>query len=257
MTVSAGQPVREVRGSEETGSRIELCLLGGFELRAEHPVTLPMSVQRLVTFVALRGRPVGRAHAAAVLWPDSPEQRAVANLRSAVWRLHRTGLHLVSTEAAGQMSLHPSVDVDLHRAEALARRFLRGPMDDSVRPLDPDWELLAAELLPGWNEDWVLVEREHQRHMGLEALESAAEHLLREGRTTLALELALAVVAQDPLRESGHRVAMRIFLMEGNTFSALRQYRLYESLARRHLNLAPSHLMERLVHPLQDALGAA
>jgi len=257
VTVSAQRPQRGIPGSDHTGAGINLRLLGGFELLSDGvAVTLPMSAQRLMVFLALRGRPVGRLHVAGVLWADSPEQRAVANLRCAVWRLHRAGLRLISTEP-GQIGLHPSVDVDLHRAEDMARRFLRAAVDPPVGPLDPDWELLAAELLPDWTDDWVLVEREYHRQMGLEALENLAERLLQEGRTKSALELAFAIVAQEPLRESAHRVAVRIFLNEGNTYNALRQYRLYESLARRHLGVAPSELMERLVNPLQGAVGAA
>ena len=214
---------------------VELRLLGGFELRCDGtPMTLPMSARRLLTFLALRPRPTRRLHVAGMLWLDSPERRAVANLRSAVWRLHLPGRQLVEA-GNGYIALHPSVDVDLRRAQALGHHYLDGAIDHAGGWLDPDWQLLGTELLPDWDE----------------ALESVSERLFASGHVARALEVALAIVAQEPLRESAHRIVVRIFLADGNAFDAIRQYRLYATLARRHLGLAPSDLMERLVRPLQ------
>src|SRR4029079_11010975 len=74
---------------------VELRLLGGFELRCDGtPMTLPMSARRLLTFLALRPRPTRRLHVAGMLWLDSPQQPALANLRVAVGRRHLPRTHL-------------------------------------------------------------------------------------------------------------------------------------------------------------------
>ena len=71
---------------------VRLNLLRGFELWCDgERVTLPMSAQRVLAFLALHDRPVLRLYVAGSLWLDASEERSYANLRSALWRLRRPG----------------------------------------------------------------------------------------------------------------------------------------------------------------------
>ena len=105
-------------------------------------------------------------------------------------------------------------------------------------------------MLPDWDDDWALVEREHFRNLSLQALESLGEHLTAQGRLRQALEVGLAVFAREPLRESAHRLLVRIYLAEGNAFDAIRQFRLYRELAWSRLGIEPSAQMLDLMHGL-------
>ena len=50
------------------------------------PMTrLSVPARRILAYLAIRGRPIARAHAAADLWPDVPEEASRANLRRALW----------------------------------------------------------------------------------------------------------------------------------------------------------------------------
>ena len=53
--------------------------------------------------LALHGGPVGRAHLAGVLWPDSGQEHAQSSLRTSIWRCHRQGASFV--DAAGYPGL--------------------------------------------------------------------------------------------------------------------------------------------------------
>jgi DNA-binding SARP family transcriptional activator len=228
--------------------RIRLQLLDSFEVRRDRErVRLPMSSRRVVTFLALRGHAVLRVHVAGSLWLDSPEERAFANLRSALWRINRSGVELV--ESSGDtLRLAAGVRVDLSDAGALARRLIGSvPVGAGA---DVDWSPLTREVLPDWDDEWVLVEREHFRNISLQALESLCEHLTAQGRLRQALEVGLAAFARDPLRESAHRLLVRIYLADGNPFDALRQYRLYRDMVRTRLGIEPSAQMLELVHGL-------
>ena len=89
-----------------------LVLLGGFTLtEGGAPVEVPGAVQRLVAWLALRGR-AHRVTVAGVLWPDHPEARAMANLRNAVWRLHRVAPGLVDSHREW-LALADDVEVDV------------------------------------------------------------------------------------------------------------------------------------------------
>ncbi len=227
---------------------VDLQLLNCFELRCTGAVVrLPMSAQRLLAFLALRPHPMLRVHVAGSLWLDSTEERSFANLRSALWRVHQSGHSLIDS-SKDQLRLDPRVRVDIHRATDLARLLL----DDfpGRTGIDVDWIPLAGDLLPDWDDDWVLIEREHFRHLGLQALERLSERLLAAGRLGGALEVALAAFAREPLRESVHRLLVKVYLADGNTFEAIRQYRLYRDLVYGRLGLEPSGLMQDLVRGL-------
>lgn len=225
---------------------MQVRLLHGFELRCGgQTVELPLSSQRLVAFLALHNRPLLRVYVAGSLWIDASEERSHANLRSALWRLRQTG-HFVVDATPSHLSLGQGVEVDVHRVLALSRGLLRDPSGG----LDQE---LTGDLLPDWYDDWLELERERLRQLRLHALEAVAERLLADRRYGEAVEAGLAAVEADPLRESAHRLLVRVYLAEGNWGEALRQYRVFCGRLRDELGLRPSGQMEELVRPLGDA----
>jgi DNA-binding SARP family transcriptional activator len=230
--------------------RPRLTLLGGFELlRDDEHVPLSTSAQRLLAFVALRDRPLQRSYVAGSLWLDSPEERAAANLRSALWRLHGCGIELMHCEGA-QLSLDPGVIVDLREAEELAHRALDRTNGSD---LDVDASLLNGDLLPDWYDEWVVYERERFHQLRLRALDALCGRLADAGRLDGALEIGLSAVADDPLRESSHRAVVRVHLADGNIAEALRQYRLCRRLLNEQLGVEPSERMRELMRDVETA----
>ena len=225
--------------------RPRLTLLGGFELACDGRwVTLSTSAQRLLAFVALRERPLQRSYVAGSLWLDSPEERAAANLRSALWRLHGCGIQLVHS-VGSQLSLDSGVVVDLREAERFAHRAL-----DPDGELDVDPSMLSGDLLPDWYDEWVVYERERFHQLRLRALDALCLRLADAGHLDGALEIGLTAVADDPLRESSHRAVVRVHLADGNIAEAIRQYRLCRRLLNEQLGVRPSERMEELVRDL-------
>jgi DNA-binding SARP family transcriptional activator len=223
-------------------------LLGGFgSTLGGHPLRLPLSTQRVVAFLALHPRPLQRLYVAATLWPDSPEERANASLRSALWRLGLRGFRAVVATPT-QVTFAPDVDLDLDQAVLCAKRLLHGVGSADAR----DVALLsdAGDVLPDWYDDWLLVERERFHQLRLHALESLCEQCARERRFGQAVDAGLAAVAIEPLRESPHRLLIQSFLAEHNTADALRQYGLYRRLAEERLGIEPSPRMRELVRDL-------
>jgi DNA-binding SARP family transcriptional activator len=226
-----------------------LRLLNAFELSCDGvPVQLPMSVQRLIAFVALHPHPLLRPYVAGSLWLDVSEDRASANLRSALWRLHRRGLVVVEATDQ-QLRLGANVDVDVHEAEALARRIMK---DDNLDGIDLAPSSLSRDLLPDWYDEWVLIERERYRQLRLWALDALCDRLMRGGRLSEALELGLLSVSGEPLRETAHRAVVRVHLADGNVAEAIRHYRFYRRLLREHLGIEPSARMRELMRGFDD-----
>jgi DNA-binding SARP family transcriptional activator len=228
--------------------RVRLLLLDGFSLtNAGEVIDLPAGVQRVIGFLGVQGRPLLRTYIAGTLWPEATEEHAGGNLRSALWRIHQVDLDFIETSRS-YIRLSAEVDIDLQEMSAQARRL----MDPSVECQEADLAQgsLLGELLSGWYDDWVLLERERARNLRLHGLEALCSRLTRLGRFGPAIEAGLAAVAGEPLRESAHRTLIKAHLAEGNVAEAIRQYAEFRKLVRDELGVDPSPQMEELIPPL-------
>lgn len=172
------------------------------------------------------------------MWPLGDEERAAGNLRSALWRLRRAGIDVLIVDK-WSLVLHTDVQVDLHAMEQWATRLIEGrpaAHDLAIPPSAAD----ALDLLPGFYDDWALIERERIRQRILHALEALSERLAAAGRFADAIEAAMLATSAEPLRESAHRMLLKAHIAEGNLTEARRVYLAYEALVRRELGVLPS-----------------
>ncbi|SDO16934.1 DNA-binding transcriptional activator of the SARP family [Nakamurella panacisegetis] len=217
--------------------RIILHLIGGpYVTIDDRPLVLPEGSMRLLVFVSIQG-PSNRRHIAATLWPDVNASRAAGNLRSALWRLRPAGVELVASTTR-TISLAADVLVDVAQLDHWSDRVLNGraTVDDLLTGLPVD----TFDLLPEWDDDWVVAERTRLRQRALHALEAAGRDLLSLGRHADALTSVLCAVRADPLRESARRLLIEVHLAEGNRTDAQQVYASYRATLRRELGMEPS-----------------
>jgi DNA-binding SARP family transcriptional activator len=207
---------------------------------------LPRGVQRLVAHLGISRQPA-RTAIAGLLWPDVPESHAQGSLRSALWRLSKVAPGLIRA-GRDTLSLADGVQVDVRELTSWARRVADPAV--SIDDLAAACRRLRGELLPGWYDDWVLLERERLRQLRLHALEAFAERLTAAGRYAEAVEAACVAVQAEPLRESAHRTLVRVHLAEGNVVEALRAYQVFRTMLADELGVVPSGLMLDLVNRL-------
>jgi DNA-binding SARP family transcriptional activator len=238
---------RTATPSCDSSTRIELQLMRRFELRCDGaPVALPESAQRLLAFLAMHRRPQHRATVASTLWMDTTEDKAGANLRTALWRARRVDAPVVSCEGA-----YLTIDADVHidAAEVIhqARALLADPLADTAP--DTSVDVLSDDLLPEWYEDWVLLERERLRQIRLHGLEALCTRLAHLGHHLEAIEAGMLATAVEPLRESAHRALILAHLAEGNMAEAVRQYDTFAATLDEMLGIAPTESLRSLVAP--------
>jgi DNA-binding SARP family transcriptional activator len=215
-------------------------VLDRFELSVDgRPVLLARGSQRLAAYLAIRGA-TARGRVAGELWPDTSQAQAMSSLRTAVWRTNRATVGLVS--AVGDI-------LDLQaRAEVDVRQVLRSAGGLLITPTSPARAAPPpVELLPSWDDEWLVHDRERVRQLQLHALEAGAQRLLGEGAFGLALDWAYAAVRAEPLRESAHRMVVAIHLAEGNITEARRAYDGCADLLQRELGVRPSVRTEELM----------
>jgi SARP family transcriptional regulator, regulator of embCAB operon len=223
-------------------STARLSVLGGFSFVEDGRalVTLTSGSQRLLAFLALTDHAVTREQMAGTLYPESSGRHAFASLRSTLNRLDPAARHAVLATFS-ELCLEQGVTVDLHEVQELAHRIL----GTGARLADADLDAstiaaLSSELLPGWYDDWVLVEAEQWRQLRLHALEALADRFTAVERFGDAVASALAAVRTEPLRESPRGALIRVHLAEGNQSEARREYDRYRALLQQELGLEPT-----------------
>ncbi|MEV4581044.1 BTAD domain-containing putative transcriptional regulator [Nonomuraea jabiensis] len=229
-----------------------IALLGGFRLLAgDEQLAVSNGSERLLAYIAISRRTVHRNVMATTLWPDAPERRAHANLRSALKRLDGVGralLHVGTTE----IGLAPDTGVDFEEARALAQRLIDPTVQaEEATVCAGSVEVLANGLLPGWYEEWVLAAADEWHQLRLHALEALSAIFVRQRRFAEAVTAASVAAHADPLRESACAALIEAHLAEGNQAEAIRHFRLYAESLRAELGIEPTARLRELVASLR------
>jgi SARP family transcriptional regulator, regulator of embCAB operon len=218
-------------------AQLRLNVLGGFSLRsADRAVHLPGTAQRLLAFVALQRRPVARDQVAFTMWPDVTETHAHGSLRTALFELRRAGDDLLCVTGS-DLRIGPGMAVDLEEMLALVDLIRTDLIRAALSGIERD--LLEADLLPGWYDDWVIAHQERHRELRVQTLERLCSAQMEAGRYADAVSTGAAAVSADPTRDSSARLIIAAHIATGNDAQAIVQYRRLEDRLR-ELGLVPS-----------------
>jgi DNA-binding SARP family transcriptional activator len=228
-----------------------LRLLDGFELCTSGQTrSLPANAQRVLAYLAIRGRTQARATLAGRLWEEVPQDCALASLRTALWRIRQVHVDIISSTHT-TITLNRTVTVDLEAAMTQAQWL--GSGDQSLDGFNWRPDLLGCDLLPDWGEDWVTLERERIRQVQLHALDELCRRLRLLGRYAEAIDIGHQAVSAEPLRESAQSALIRAHLAEGNLVEAKRQYERYAELIQAELGILPSDELRSLLPQVPES----
>ena len=233
---------------------LRLTTLGGVLLADDHGPLGGSLVQRrrlalLARLAAAGQRGVSRDSLAALLWPESDEERARHTLRQWLSLLRRDlGVENLLLGTA-ELRLNPQIitsDVGEMR-EALGRGDLErvatlyaGPFLDGFHVSD------APEF-----ERWADSERDTLAREAGRALQTLAETAAGAGDSRRAAEWWRRLVAMDPLGSQAVVGLMTALADAGERAAALEVARAHESLLRSELDLAPDARIAALAYELR------
>src|SRR5262249_46571809 len=151
------------------------------------------------------------------------------------------------------VQLHPeAVTTDVGEFEtALRRAATAGSGRERMLFLADAAELYGGELLPGYYDEWCLMERERLAETYLRTLHELVELLERPGHLDRALGYARRAVSADPLREEAYQDIMRLLAAAGQPALALRHYRELEQRLEEQLGDAPSAATLQLAREIE------
>jgi DNA-binding SARP family transcriptional activator/predicted ATPase len=190
------------------------------------------SARALLAFLLLnRERPQSRNRLAGLFWPEMDEARSRRALTQALWRIRNLLPDYLQTDGQQiQIPENHDLHVDVEEFETLAGDYspyqITSPEEkiSSAQILCRAVEIYQGELLEGFYDDWVLVERERLRELFLRTLNFLIDLEKTRGDYGRALDYALRLAQSDPYRESAHREVMRLYYALDRPEAALSQY---------------------------------
>lgn len=225
-------------------------LFGEFQVTANGAVMTALHQPRLQSLLAYlllhRHAPQSRQQMAFLIWPDSSEAQARANLRKLLYYLHR------ALPAAHPFLLYDKKNVQwnqsaLYRVDVVEFDAFLAQADTAEKDEDPATAALVAainlyhgDLLPACYADWPQSERDHWRARFITALEKLLLLLESQRNYAQASLYAQRLLRHDPLHEATYRHLMRLYTIQGDRANALRVYHTCVSILRRELDV-PAH----------------
>jgi DNA-binding SARP family transcriptional activator len=207
-------------------------VVDGGELRE-----LPALAARLVALLAVKREPIGRLKAGSMLWPDADDNHASANVRTALWRLRAAVPNVMACQGS-RLRLAPRVTVDLWAAQDAADAIGLDDVGDNGGMAMARY--LSEDLLPEWDEEWLVFERERFRALRTHTLETLCRTLTGRGEYGAAIQCGLLAIQAEPLRESAYRAVTRAHMAEGNRAQAIRQVEALRAVLAEQLGAEPS-----------------
>ncbi len=194
---------------------LEVRLLGSFDVKRDgKTITIPSRpAQSLFAYLILSSGTLHRREKlAGMLWPDSTEESARDYLRHGLWRIRKA---LGPADSKGKEAPYLIAD-DIHigfnsdspftsdAAEIEKIDIARASTDELIRTLS----IYQGELLPGFYEEWVVLEREHLRSIYEQKMDSLVNRLNSEGRWQDILTCAEKWISFGQRPESAYRALM-------------------------------------------------
>lgn len=224
-------------------------LLGQFDIQLNRTsVDLPSRpAQSLLAFLMLQPHISHRREKlAGMLWPDSDEENARSNLRAALWRIRKAIGDDVLLADRMSVSFNLAISCWLDVAELEAAVSPSASTSDLMRAV----LLFEGDLLPGFYDDWVLLERTRIRSVFERAIFMLLERLAEDLRWQDVLDMAERWIALGEVPEPAYRFLMRAHARLGDTSGVVAIYRRCEQKLARELGVEPAPettaLFERL-----------
>ncbi len=212
------------------------------------PLTPPKVSSLLAYLLLRREHPASRDQAAFSLWPNIPEAEARSNLRRHLHLLRRSlpqtspDIPWVNADHESlQWNLYSNYQLDLLVFDETAKRansIIDRP-NEKISLLQSAVNVYSDDLLEGFYEDWVLIERERLRNQYVNVLENLAAAQEATGDTRGAITTSKNLLINDPLREEVHRQLMQLYYWAGDRAAALRQYEECKRLLWEKFNVVP------------------
>lgn len=232
---------------------LQVWLLGQFEIKLDgrRVVLSARAAQSLLAYLMLSaGTPHRREKLAGLLWSELPDENARRNLRTEIWRIRKALVSPAAPNAdyilADELTLafNPNSEYWLDAAQ------LQREADDT-ESLISNLSLYRGELLPGFYDDWISLERERLQAVFENKMQTLLEKLIRARQWNTTIEWSERWIAQGQTPEPAYRALMVAHNALGTKSQVALDYERCAEALRSDIGVEPSSetraLYEKLV----------
>ena len=221
---------------------LQIRLLGQFDLRLDGKrVTIPTRVaQSLLAYLTLTaGTAHRREKLAGIFWPDSTDEIARKNLRQELWRIRKGIAVLGSTESDYLIADEITLKFNREAKYWLDVAQMERP-DHDLQSLIANLSLYQGELLPGFYDEWITLERERIQVVFDARVEQLLEQLTMAERWIAVQEWGERWLALSSAREPAYRALMLASGARGDMAKVASLYQRCTEELMEYLGVEPS-----------------
>jgi DNA-binding SARP family transcriptional activator/predicted ATPase len=229
---------------------LKIHLLGQFKLLAgDQEIELPSRpAQSLFAYLVLNaGVTHRREKLASLIWPEANKNNARSYLRQALWRM-RKALENGSLNWSDYLHI-TDIDVSFNDQSDYwldADQLLAAAKSDSVDEMIQGLDLYRGELLPGFYEEWVILERERMQSAYHQKTNLLLDNLVQNAQWDEALKWAEQWIRLGYSPEPAFRALMLAYAGLGDQTMVSATYQRCREALDRELGLDPSPETKRL-----------
>jgi predicted ATPase/DNA-binding SARP family transcriptional activator len=220
---------------------LEVRLIGTFDIKCDGKrVTISSrAAQSLFAYLILNSKTVHRREKlAGVFWPDATEAKARAYLRHELWLIRK----MLAAKTKSEYLIADDIGISFN---ASAEYWLDATTLENISEHATPEELMnglsifRGDLLPGFYDDWIVLEREHLQAVYEQKMARLLELLESEKRWYEILEWAERWISLGQEPEAAYRYLMIAYDVLGDRAKVTSTYERCAQ-ALRELNLEPS-----------------
>ncbi len=220
---------------------LEVRLLGQFDLRQNgKPVEIrSRPTQSLLAYLLLNaGTACRREQLSGIFWPEATEANARNSLRQALWRLHQALDHEHTYFLADEFSVtfDATADYWLDVAVLDQKGVEAGPLEDLIAAIS----VYGGDLLPGFYEDWVSLERERLQAVFEQRMKVLLDRLLQQECWAEVVDWGERWIALGHVPEPAYRALMHAHAALGDVSSVAAVFRRCTEALGKELGVEPS-----------------
>jgi DNA-binding SARP family transcriptional activator/predicted ATPase len=237
--------------------QLSISLLGSPQITIDgvHIIIPTSRAIPLIAYLALNGKTLTRETLASLLWTDSSQKRALAALRTTLWRLKSAGLDDWIEVTRNEITLNPhkNIEVDVVKFEALLDKCnTHGHPPSQIclfctQVITEAIELYRGEFMAGFNiskaltfDDWRMQQSETLESLYLNAIERLVRCHRTFGDFNLAIHYARIWISHDRLNENAYIQLLQLYSITGQRSAGISLYKHYKDILSRELGIEPA-----------------